>query len=302
MSTVREHLGLLWLSRRALMTSNPHEDAAWAAVAAYFVRAHLDELIEIMGGADIEEWARKRAGEIPADFPYSIASQAATLDTQVDNTTASGSDPVEIVRDAVRQLAESPRRAGSSYVEGMVVGANMCLVRLERMMGRAPAQRTEGTQPSREAGPLLGFDREDLEAIADGLESGYAKGVDVGGSPLDGVAVNLIESTTAAAARFIRAALAQQDASQAPLTDEQIDTIARKYVGMGGVEDYRAFARDIADHASAPSRKGALLNGETLANMLPPDATTIETPDGLKVCMTYKQLRKFAEVARAQQS
>lgn len=29
------------------------------------------------------------------------------------------------------------------------------------------------------------------------------------------------------------------------MTVEQIDEIARKYSGMGGVEDYRAFARDI---------------------------------------------------------
>ena len=81
---------------------------------------------------------------------------------------------------------------------------------------------------------LFGFDRDDLEAIADGLETGYEKGVDVGGSPLDGNGANLIESTTAAAARFIRAALAspavsQMDVSQSPLTDEQLDQIARAY-------------------------------------------------------------------------
>ena len=46
-------------------------------------------------------------------------------------------DPVQIVREAVRQLAESAQRKDSSYVEGMVVGANMCLVRLERVMGGA---------------------------------------------------------------------------------------------------------------------------------------------------------------------
>lgn len=51
-------------------------------------------------------------------------------------------DPVQIVREAVRQLAESPQRKDSSYVEGMVVGANMCLVRLERAMsGTSPASQ-----------------------------------------------------------------------------------------------------------------------------------------------------------------
>jgi hypothetical protein len=33
----------------------------------------------------------------------------------------------------------------------------------------------------------------------------------------------------------------------AKLTLAQIDEIARKYAGMGGVEDYRTFARDIED-------------------------------------------------------
>lgn len=31
------------------------------------------------------------------------------------------------------------------------------------------------------------------------------------------------------------------------LTNEQIDLIAKKYAGMGGVEDYRSFARDIVE-------------------------------------------------------
>mgnify|MGYP001229029853 CR=1 FL=1 len=33
---------------------------------------------------------------------------------------------------------------------------------------------------------------------------------------------------------------------QAQISDNQIDDIARKYAGLGGIEDYRAFARDIA--------------------------------------------------------
>jgi hypothetical protein len=65
---------------------------------------------------------------------------------------------------------------------------------------------------SNESPSLHGFTIEDLAAIADGLEAGYEKGVDVGGSPLDGSDTNMIESTTAAAARFIRAAIADPDA------------------------------------------------------------------------------------------
>ena len=57
---------------------------------------------------------------------------------------------------------------------------------------------------------LYGFNREDLAAVADDLESGYEKSVDVGGSPLD--SHNLIDSTATTAAKFIRAALASADA------------------------------------------------------------------------------------------
>lgn len=80
MSTVREHLGLLWLSRRALMTSRPEDDSAWAAQAAFFVSAHLNDLIELAGGADIEEWVRKKGVEIPADFPCAATKAAAPAD------------------------------------------------------------------------------------------------------------------------------------------------------------------------------------------------------------------------------
>lgn len=51
---------------------------------------------------------------------------------------------------------------------------------------------------------LHGFDREDLDAIADGLD-GYDKTVNVG--EVTGEGDQLLESTTAAAARFIRAVL-----------------------------------------------------------------------------------------------
>jgi hypothetical protein len=55
------------------MTSNPQYDKAWADQAALFVGVHLNELIELAGGADIEAWVRTRAGEIPADFPFAAA-------------------------------------------------------------------------------------------------------------------------------------------------------------------------------------------------------------------------------------
>lgn len=57
-------------------------------------------------------------------------------------------------------------------------------------------------QSSRER--LHGFSREDLEAIADGL-AGYERTVNVGN--VTGEGDSLLESTTAAAARFIRSAL-----------------------------------------------------------------------------------------------
>jgi hypothetical protein len=52
---------------------------------------------------------------------------------------------------------------------------------------------------------LHGFDRQDLADIADSLEAGYEKTVNVGNTTGEGD--EHIESTTAAAARFIRAAL-----------------------------------------------------------------------------------------------
>lgn len=60
---------------------------------------------------------------------------------------------------------------------------------------------------------VLGFPREDLEAIASGLD-GYDKTVNVGNTT--GAGDELLESTTAAAARFIRASLAAADAAASP--------------------------------------------------------------------------------------
>lgn len=60
---------------------------------------------------------------------------------------------------------------------------------------------------------MHGFAREDLEAIADGLD-GYERTVNVGN--VAGTGDHLLESTTAAAARFIRAALADRAERAAP--------------------------------------------------------------------------------------
>jgi hypothetical protein len=51
----------------------------------------------------------------------------------------------------------------------------------------------------------------------------------------------------------LRAQLALRAAPAAcrPLTDDEIDAAGRKYAGIGGIEDYRAFARDIAKLAYA---------------------------------------------------
>ena len=68
---------------------------------------------------------------------------------------------------------------------------------------RAIEARVTGAQPS----PSVpeGFSREDLEAVADGLD-GYEKTVNVGN--VTGEGDDHLESTTAYAARFIRAMLA----------------------------------------------------------------------------------------------
>jgi hypothetical protein len=84
MSTVREHLGLLWISRRALMTSNPQYNEAWAAQAALFVGVHLDELISLAGGADVEGWVRELGAEIPADFPAAPVSDQVVEEPCID--------------------------------------------------------------------------------------------------------------------------------------------------------------------------------------------------------------------------
>lgn len=69
MSTVREHLGLLWLLRRKLAATAPQYDHEWASQAALFVGVHLDELIALAGGADVEDWVRSHFPQIPVDFP-----------------------------------------------------------------------------------------------------------------------------------------------------------------------------------------------------------------------------------------
>lgn len=94
---------------------------------------------------------------------------------------------------------------------------------------------------------LHGFDREDLQAIADWLEAGYEKHVDVGGSPLDGL--NHIESTTAAAARFIRTALIAQERTAQPPA-EQIARVILRLIGEGAM-DWSASAPDESGHEDA---------------------------------------------------
>lgn len=72
---------------------------------------------------------------------------------------------------------------------------------------RAIEARVTGAQPV----PSVpeGFSREDLEAVADGLD-GYEKTVNVGN--VTGGGDDHLESTTAYAARFIRAMLAAPEA------------------------------------------------------------------------------------------
>lgn len=74
----------------------------------------------------------------------------------------------------------------------------------------AAAQRS-GESAQAESDALFGFRRDDLQDIADGLDA-YERTVNVGNVTGDGD--ELVESTTAAAARFIRAALKQQQEKQ----------------------------------------------------------------------------------------
>lgn len=92
---------------------------------------------------------------------------------------------------------------------------------------------------------MHGFAREDLEAIADGLD-GYERTVNVGN--VAGTGDHLLESTTAAAARFIRAALADRAERAAP-TDVELLHFA------GGHED----------PASAPAASWQFDNDELVA-------------------------------------
>jgi hypothetical protein len=102
------------------------------------------------------------------------------------------------------------------------------------------------------------FDREDLESVADGLEAGYEKSVDVGGSPLDGP--NLVESSTAFAARFIRAAL-RQPQETVPVGgsfEEGYKALlfAVKIIAGGKTDNPQKYAQLVLDHdISAPTSK-----------------------------------------------
>ena len=76
---------------------------------------------------------------------------------------------------------------------------------------QAPAAQPSGESAQAESDALFGFRRDDLQDIADGLDA-YERTVNVGNVTGDGD--ELVESTTAAAARFIRAALKQQQEKQ----------------------------------------------------------------------------------------
>jgi hypothetical protein len=70
MSTVRQHLGLLWLMKNRLgNTLNPQYDHAWCAQASQFLGVHLDEVISIAGGAEIESFVSTIFPSIPESFP-----------------------------------------------------------------------------------------------------------------------------------------------------------------------------------------------------------------------------------------
>ncbi len=74
MSTVRQHLGLLWLMRQSAEGREFINDKRWTMQVSLFVSTHLDELIALAGGADIEEWARTEFTEVPAEFPQATQS------------------------------------------------------------------------------------------------------------------------------------------------------------------------------------------------------------------------------------
>lgn len=115
MSTVREHLGLLWLMRRSLMTQNPQYDRKWEMQAALMVGAHLDELIALAGGADIEDWVRNHDVEIPASFPHSISPSE-----HIDATERAAAEVMTLLRDAARAWnneAESELDAAMERIE-----------------------------------------------------------------------------------------------------------------------------------------------------------------------------------------
>lgn len=65
MSTVKQHLGLLWLLRNKSVN-------CWEHPAMVLMQSHLDELIALVGGADIEDFVNHQFPVIPKDFPWTV--------------------------------------------------------------------------------------------------------------------------------------------------------------------------------------------------------------------------------------
>ena len=108
------------------------------------------------------------------------------------------------IRRLAREYAEQRRLKGKEPLDCVVVESDWPEY---EPTWRAIEARVTGTQnvPS----VPEGFSREDLEAVADGLD-GYEKTVNVGN--VTGGGDDHLESTTAYAARFIRAMLAAPEA------------------------------------------------------------------------------------------
>lgn len=110
------------------------------------------------------------------------------------------------IRRLAREYAEQRRLKGKEPLDCVVVESDWPEY---EPTWRAIEARVTGTQnvPS----VPEGFSREDLEAVADGLD-GYEKTVNVGN--VTGGGDDHLESTTAYAARFIRAMLAAPEAKK----------------------------------------------------------------------------------------
>lgn len=104
------------------------------------------------------------------------------------------------IRRLAREYAEQRRLKGKEPLDCVVVESDWPEY---EPTWRAIEARVTGAQPA----PSVpdGFSREDLEAVADGLD-GYEKTVNVGN--VTGEGDDHLESTTAYAARFIRTMLA----------------------------------------------------------------------------------------------